>query len=366
MAMRAASFLLSVLLVASSCGPPASTQPPEEAAAIVSNFEASRIEAVAHALEWLARNQEPDGRWDASRHEGRSTDVAVTGLAIIAFLGGGNTADRGKYSDSIRRGVQWLISQQDESGRIGKESDSTVLVNHPIAAWALAQSYSSCKSEAVGSAVAKALRYDGEALWDVRREGVRLGDPEPPLYLLPWYAMHLSTPSIFGPSPEVVKQARDEAEKLLFQRKDLLGPESVASGLCCRRWLKGLNQQDPVYNAAAKTLFQDTRQGHQWDCQGLYFANLALGGTQWWDEWSRTTLADLIAGQVTTGAQAGTWDPTGPGGDAGGRVLSTALSGLCLQWHWCGHVPEAWTGIKYDGPSHMLDIAEPGLPRREE
>jgi hypothetical protein len=62
--------------------------------------------AVQAALNWLAANQSSDGRWDADRFgagqernilgqdrqgAGARADTAMTGLALLAFLGAGNT-----------------------------------------------------------------------------------------------------------------------------------------------------------------------------------------------------------------------------------------------------------------------------------
>ena len=49
------------------------------------------FDAIDLGLEWLARNQESDGRWDSGKWRGGGHDLGVTGLAILAFLGNGNS-----------------------------------------------------------------------------------------------------------------------------------------------------------------------------------------------------------------------------------------------------------------------------------
>ena len=67
------------------------------------------------------RNQSSDGRWNAARHgagRGRAgtgqhhaadvggrADHGVTGLALLAFLGAGNTHREGPYAASVARGI---------------------------------------------------------------------------------------------------------------------------------------------------------------------------------------------------------------------------------------------------------------------
>ena len=66
--------------------------------------------AVDRALAWLARNQEADGHWDGKKHGATMAgDTALTGLALLAFLGAGHTEKVGNYKDNVKRAVAWLI-----------------------------------------------------------------------------------------------------------------------------------------------------------------------------------------------------------------------------------------------------------------
>ena len=69
-------------------------------------------------------------------------DVGITGLALLAFLGDGNTLGRGRYRDVVSRGVYWLRSQQDvDNGLIGEAIGHTFLYDHAIASLALGEAY---------------------------------------------------------------------------------------------------------------------------------------------------------------------------------------------------------------------------------
>ncbi|HKB16981.1 MAG TPA: prenyltransferase/squalene oxidase repeat-containing protein, partial [Planctomycetota bacterium] len=110
--------------------------------------------ALNAALEWLRKHQDPDGRWDCdefSKHckqnpcdgpgEGLH-DIGVTGLAMLAFLGDGNSLNTGPYSGVVKRGVKWLIAQQDrESGLLGEPAGTGYLYSHAIGALALCEAY---------------------------------------------------------------------------------------------------------------------------------------------------------------------------------------------------------------------------------
>lgn len=75
--------------------------------------------AVEAGLAWLARHQLSDGRWQL--HEGYPdaslstlrTDTGATALALLAFLGAGQTHERGTHREIVDRGLKWLIGQQD-------------------------------------------------------------------------------------------------------------------------------------------------------------------------------------------------------------------------------------------------------------
>lgn len=65
-------------------------------------------ETVRKGLEYLARQQKPNGSWGAN---GDQYPVSMTGLAGIAMLMEGSTIREGKYADSIKKATDWLMDQ---------------------------------------------------------------------------------------------------------------------------------------------------------------------------------------------------------------------------------------------------------------
>ncbi len=79
----------------------------------------NRIEAaISNGLSWLARQQLKAGNWKL--HEGYPdagmsslrTDSGATALALLPFLGTGNTHMNGTHREAVRRGLEWLRGVQ--------------------------------------------------------------------------------------------------------------------------------------------------------------------------------------------------------------------------------------------------------------
>ncbi len=110
--------------------------------------------AVELGLEWLQVHQDPDGRWDSAdfmAHDlrGEATDgpgsqvhsVGVTGLALLAFLGDGNTMRSGPYQDVVNKAVQWLREQQGDNGLYGTNASHDFIYDHTLATLAMIEAF---------------------------------------------------------------------------------------------------------------------------------------------------------------------------------------------------------------------------------
>lgn len=71
--------------------------------------------AARRGLEFLAKQQKPDGSFDASENK-----VAVTGLSVMAFLACGDAPDVGRHGLVVRRGIDFLLAQASPEGYFGK------------------------------------------------------------------------------------------------------------------------------------------------------------------------------------------------------------------------------------------------------
>jgi len=135
--------------------------------------------AVMAALLWLWRHQNrrespaTDGAWDMDGymrwcHKGKCTndlgaspyfDVAVTGFATLAFLGHGNTHRIGKFRKTVRMALEWLLSQQDGEGWLGRTSETHEWIyNHAIATMAICEAYAMTQDAWLRDACERAIQ----------------------------------------------------------------------------------------------------------------------------------------------------------------------------------------------------------------
>lgn len=133
--------------------------------------------AVLAALRWFKRHQSPDGRWDQKNYHLNCTeqprcepggvgdanwsnqlglDVASSGYAVLCFLGAGyDHRMPSAFKSTVKGGIDWLLSQQENDGVIGKGGRENY--HHAIAAMALAEAYAMTNDPRLREPVQKAV-----------------------------------------------------------------------------------------------------------------------------------------------------------------------------------------------------------------
>jgi hypothetical protein len=97
---------------------------------VVANLPQARAEdpsadvhkAVHKGLAWIAKNQAPDGHWEAN---GGQYPTTMTALAGMALLMEGSTIRDGKYADKIRKAVDWFMERSQRNGLLGNPNNPT-------------------------------------------------------------------------------------------------------------------------------------------------------------------------------------------------------------------------------------------------
>lgn len=328
-------------------------------------------------LDWLARHQSEDGRWDCDgymRHgdpkkgplctgKGNAMyDVGVTGLALLAYLGAGNTHREGQYQATVRKGLKWLKSQQDAEGCFGSRGDPHFTYNHSIAALAMAEAYGMTRSGLWKNCAQNGVDFCMKAQnpYKAWRYGVRPGDNDSSV--TGWMVMALKSAKMSGLeiNDTSLQWARDWIVEMTDEETGRVGytkrgerpvraegrieqfPADESEALTAVGVLTRIFAgEDPRNSSAIKAGAElMSKRLPVWapktgkvDMYYWYYASLALfqcGGPEW-IAWTSKMKSQMIDPQREDGNFAGSWDPVGPWGEDGGRVYSTAVMTLCME-----------------------------------
>ncbi|MFC7338827.1 prenyltransferase/squalene oxidase repeat-containing protein [Haloferula chungangensis] len=97
--------------------------------------------AVVKGLDWLQKTQNPDGSW------GKSKKAAMTGLAVLAYLGHCETPLSEKYGETVLKGITYIVNVGvKKKGRLVDGNEPNPMpYEHAIATYALGESTTFCK-----------------------------------------------------------------------------------------------------------------------------------------------------------------------------------------------------------------------------
>jgi hypothetical protein len=315
--------------------------------------------AVQAALKWLSQHQNEEGRWEARRNEaGRETtpdgrsrpnagadaDTGMTGLALLAMLGAGNTHLRGDYRENVRLGLNFLLQSQDAEGCLSGTADRyAAMYCHAIATFALGEAYGMTGEKRLEQPLRRAIDYT-IAAQDPYGGGWRYkphdaGDTSQ----LGWQFMALKSAQTAGiPMPETTRQGiirylqsvTSHGAGGLASYRPLEPPSRTmtAEAMLCWQFL-GIARDHPACDEAANYLLSAPPGVGQTNFYYWYYGTLVMYQFQGdaWQRWNTAVATQLVGLQNKEGIQAGSWSPDAVWGGYGGRIYSTALGALCLE-----------------------------------
>jgi hypothetical protein len=302
--------------------------------------------AVARALAYLARNQEPDGRWTKymrNRTPGSRDrhDTAYTALASLCFLGADHTpAKDSPYRQAVSRALEYLLSVQSADGDLRNGAGD--MYDQGIAAIALGEAARMTKDPRYTRAALRACDFivaaQNPAHGGWRYQPRADGDTS----VLGWQVMALHGGEALG--YQVPQRTREGALRWLERVSNgrhggLAGytnsnpRKSMTAEALFARILLSDDLTDPTIAEASKYLIEDSPASSPVDHYTWYYTSLALMQLQndAWTKWNGQLRDHLVKLQRRNGELEGSWDMDANYGQRGGRVYSTALSTLTLE-----------------------------------
>ena len=318
--------------------------------------------ALQKGLEWLARNQGPEGNWN-------SNDLGLVGMGALAFLSAGYLPGRGRYGNTVQRALNFVTRNAKPSGLLNISNAQRDMYNHGLAAFALGQAYGMTNDKALSNVLDKSLKLisntqaeDGGWDYRARRQG-RGHDLS--LVVMQAKALRGAMDSGLEVSPEVVGSAIQSVRMYYKSRSGkngLSNPKAAmleagqftysgghgtlamaACGVVCLQefgqyadWRIGKNL-DVIQAAIGRDSAPGSRNGKLpcEDAYTLYYVGQALyqvGGKRWRESYPR--LRDyLVASQMLNAgesAQDGLWRDHKRVGGQPGDLYGTAVACFVL------------------------------------
>jgi len=319
--------------------------------------------AVAAALKWIAAHQAPNGGWTFAcsrfcrgqcKGDGTKMEAvnAATALALLPFLGAGQTHVAGQYKDTVKKGLAFLIQNMKVTPGATPHGSwhepGGNMYSHGLASIAICEAYAMTRDPDLVQPAQLAINFLVYAQ-DTRGGGWRYephqaGDTS----VVGWCLMALKSgamgnltvpPTTFRGASLFLDlvQSNNGAYYGYDKPSTSVSDATSAIGLLCRMYL-GWSKDTPAIKEGVAML---SKAGPSVD--NLYYSYYATqvmrhqGGADW-EKWNTKMREDLIKTQSSAGHESGSWFFEGGHGKEGGRLYSTAMATMILEVYY-RHMP---------------------------
>ncbi|MEZ6100997.1 MAG: prenyltransferase/squalene oxidase repeat-containing protein [Pirellulaceae bacterium] len=303
--------------------------------------------AVARGLMWLASQQSVDGSWSLDRRTGRT---AATSLALLPFLGAGQTHQVGVYQETVAGGLNYLLRFQQRDGDLrGDAHGNQGMYVHGQSTIVLCEAYAMTHDVQLRDAAQLAVDFIVASQHPAGGWRYQPGQPGD-TSVLGWQLMALQ--SARAASLRVPDHTLELADQYLDTVRNHDGTEysyqpgrepthvMSAEAFLCRMYLGWRLDRPGFRQGVEKLLDRHPPDVDDPDIYYWYYATQVLhhmGGTSW-ERWNKRMRDVLVNTQVSQGRNAGSWEPRGPFANEGGRIYMTSLAVCTLEVYY-RHAP---------------------------
>ncbi|HEV3005556.1 MAG TPA: squalene--hopene cyclase [Pirellulales bacterium] len=122
--------------------------------------------ALRGGLDWLAREQGPEGNWG-------SNDLGLVGMGTLAFLAAGHAPSHGPYASNVQKAIDYMLRHARPSGLLNIADPQRDMYNHGLATFVLGQAHGMCDDPRLTGVLDRALKLIAAAQcddggWDYR------------------------------------------------------------------------------------------------------------------------------------------------------------------------------------------------------
>lgn len=317
--------------------------------------------AVEVGLAWLASVQDEDGAWRArsfANHlKGKNAaapkpgmgngewEIAMTGLALLAFINAGNTTLEGDYMENVKEGSRFLLSRIVDYGKF-ETTSSHYMYSHAMATQALSELYAYTADPYIGLGAQLCTDYIIYAQhaptggWRYRAK--EAGD----MSVTGWVVLALNSARKAELDVAGLRDALRFVNSVTYPYYFEIGYTSNTNGghsrLCAvgsmaRLFITGKKQEARIlFNA--QRLLRDLPQPGREDFYYWYYATLFMFQMEGkhWEKWNEALIPALLANQVRNPASPlhGSFTPRGAYSNYGGRLYQTTLGLLMLMTYY--------------------------------
>ena len=325
-------------------------------------------EAVKLALEWLKRYQKRQGFWSLRGPYQSGAQVenreAATGMALLAFLGAGNTTEKGMYQDNVYRGMQFLIDRQTEEGSFyrsgkGDQHFNHRFYTHAIATLAICECYGMSRDAGLKRPAQAAVdylvelqsplggwRYDPGVDADTSVTGWVL------MAVQSAQAAGLHVPSrVFRDIGKYLDLAQSyDGARYGYKPGHEESMSMTAEGLLCRQYL-GWKRDDPRLRRGVRYIGDNPIRWRDPNMYYWYYATQVLHHMEGddWNRWNQVLRVELPKSQNRSGREKGSWySEKDNWGRFGGRLFSTCLCTYMMEVYY-RHLPIYSPVFRFEG-----------------